>query len=416
MEVFVVLRIGRALAVVLVVVVVGLVGAASAFASPLWLVKGAVLKASEAISAPVKFGVLKFKWEEKTSGTKFEAECKRASGRMELDGGGPGKDKVRSLSFKECTLTKGGTECGLTIGGVTAEGLPGWATELQESGGKFYDLASEVKFSLILEGCETVSFNKTWLFKGNLEAEASTSSEKVKLVWPTSELSGDTLESEGAKAQLSGEGEVEVEGGSLKVMGEESKSEFGTRWYENGISVPIGTSLEALAAIVSGSKYSLKSTLAGVKIKIECSRQDSTGKIENKEDPGGEILGIGLSTTLFDSCEVPEPAGQECKIDEPIDFKINSKLIKISGETWDEFSPDPEGGAFVEITFTGCKTAALDTTAPVDGTADGLLENSNETTKFKGGTNESLTFGGNTATFSGESKTMLNSGGVLEGK
>jgi hypothetical protein len=187
-------------------------------------------------------------------------------------------------------------------------------------------------------------------------------------------------------------------------------------WYENGILIPLNTNLPVLSNIVSGSKYTLKSTLAGVKIKIECGQEDDEGNVWNHQDSNGEILGLDLILTLFDSCSVPEPTEQECKVNEPIEFKSNSKLITISGETWDEFTPDPEGGPFVEITFKGCKTAALNTTAPVDGTADGLLENSTEETKFKAGTNESLTFGGNLATFSGESKTMLNSGGTLKGE
>jgi hypothetical protein len=48
--------------------------------------------------------------------------------------------------------------------------------------------------------------------------------------------------------------------------------------------------------------------------------------------------------------------------------------------------------------------------------AASLVENANETTKFKAGENEELTFGGNTTTLSGASKTMLESGGTLEAK
>jgi hypothetical protein len=187
-------------------------------------------------------------------------------------------------------------------------------------------------------------------------------------------------------------------------------------WYENGILIPLESKLPALSKIVSGSKYTMKTTLAGVKIKIECSQEDDEGNVWNHEDSNGEILGLDLTLTLSDSCEVPEPTEQGCKVNEPIEFKLNSKLVTISGEVWDEFTPDPEGGPFVEFTLHGCKTSALNTTAPIDGSFDGLLEGSTETTKFKAGTNESITFGGNTATLSGESKTMLNSGGTLHGE
>jgi hypothetical protein len=181
-------------------------------------------------------------------------------------------------------------------------------------------------------------------------------------------------------------------------------------WFESGQFISPGV---RLAILSSGGPFTLKSTLAGVKVKIECSKEDDEGHVWNEEDTGGEVLGLDLILTLFDSCTVPEPASQKCEVDEPIEFKSNSKLITISEETWDEFTPDPAGGALLEITFNSCSSSILNTTTPVDGSADGLVENSNETTKFKGGTNETLTLGGNSATLTGETKTMLANGNTL---
>lgn len=164
---------------------------ASAYAGQVWVVNGSVLKTSETSMVNAKFGKLKITWENKS--TKFEAECVEASGEVELKGGSPGTDKFKALTFEGCALVKGGSGCKMTVGGVTAEELPGWPTELQGTSGKAYDLATGIKFSLILEKCAEVSFSKSWLFAGNLKAEVSTGSGKVKALYPATELEGDSL-------------------------------------------------------------------------------------------------------------------------------------------------------------------------------------------------------------------------------
>src|SRR4029077_11324378 len=138
--------------------VLGMTGvvSASAFAEPVWVVKGGVLKSSEIAKATIKFGKLKMTWEDKVAKTKFEAECKKATGEAELKGGEPGTDQLQSFKFKECALPEAvetATGCELTIGGVTAEELPGWSTKLEPSIEKTYDTVSGISFGLILEGC-----------------------------------------------------------------------------------------------------------------------------------------------------------------------------------------------------------------------------------------------------------------------
>jgi hypothetical protein len=230
----------------LVVLFVAGVSAASAYASPLWVVKGKGLKSSETSKAVLKFGKSTIKWEDKSTKTKFKVECKNVSGKVELKGGEPGTDKLQAFAFEECVLVEGASGCKITIGGVTAEELPGWPSELKTSGGKFYDIFTGIKFSLILEKCEKVSFSKTWLFEGNLKAEVTNEAEKIKTVFPTTALEGDTLKSEGAEALLSTEGKLEEEAGGALEIKEGSPPPPSPRTWEECLNEHTGTGTKYL--------------------------------------------------------------------------------------------------------------------------------------------------------------------------
>src|SRR5580700_11352314 len=90
----------------------GSVMASSAYATePGWVAKEHALLSGETRTATLKLSKLKIKWEDKSTTTKFEVECKKASGEGELKGGFPGTDEMTSLEFEECTLPKGPTGC-----------------------------------------------------------------------------------------------------------------------------------------------------------------------------------------------------------------------------------------------------------------------------------------------------------------
>lgn len=386
--------------------VAGGVMAASADAAPLWEVKGKILKtSSETSSAVVSFGKLTIKWEDKSSGTKFEAECKKASGTAELKGGDPGTDKVKTLTFKECVLSKGETGCSLTIGGVTAEGLPGWVTELQASGSKIYDLATNVKFSLILEGCEKVSFNKTWLFSGNLKAEVRNGTEKVELILPTTELEGDTLEVEGAKAQISGEGKLEVEGGALAVTPE------GNEFYNSK-----GELIQGLLNVaVSGGKSELRGeAVGGTLMHISCEHVDGKGWIHNGP-VNGILTGLGLILALFLECKVLKPSSSNCEIEGGnVHTLAHTSILTLNSKPYVDSTP-AEGTHFTIIKLVNCTNTGLDGNYPVNGTAVGLMDNITSELEFTSGSpNNKLLFGGNPVEFEGKAKVEMEGGGNIE--
>jgi hypothetical protein len=216
--------------------------ASSALAAPppnesVWVSKEHTLKsASETRSAVAKFSKLKIRWEDKSTTNKFEVECKQASGEVELKGGFPGTDKLTALTFEECALVKGGTNCKLTAGSVSAEELPGWLTKLEpKTRGEIFDAAAEVKFSLVLTGCKKGSFNKSWVFKGSLKAATKSESGKVKLTLPTLAGGAEPLEVEGDEASLSGSGELEEKAGALAALVQRSRRTLrGGRAREHG--------------------------------------------------------------------------------------------------------------------------------------------------------------------------------------
>jgi hypothetical protein len=395
-------------AVVLVLLVMSAVGvatASSAYAGAVWVVNGVTLKTSETSSVAVGFGPLLLKWEDITSGTRFEGECKKTSGKEELKGGNPGKGKVQSLMFKECALIKGETGCKITIGGWTAEGLPGWPTELEDDRGEIFDLTTAITFSLILEGCEKISFNKTWLFKGNLNAEVHNGTEKVKLGYPTVAIEGGTLESEGAKARLSGEAELEKEGGTLQV-GEEVSP--GHKWLKNGSEL-----FKEEPVLSEGGLFALNA--AGKE--VACKKLKDVADIS----PGTKGLVLDLHflecVTTVSTCFVHSPGAANGLIlvgDIPDELTLaeTSGGVKVLA---DEFKESPTSKEFVKLEFepeSACKTPGYVNTK-VKGHVDG--EVSGELITFpkpelKGNTLEAF---GSAASLFGDDKQMFTLGGTL---
>ena len=348
------LRIKSIIPALAVLVVCG-AASASAYATPVWLVKGKTLEASETGSAIAKFGKLTVTWEDKVSKASFEAECKKASGKVELKGGNPGTDKVKALTFEECALVKGASGCKMKAGGVSAEELPGWPTKLEIDSGKTYDSGTGIKFSLILEGCETVGFNKTWLFKGVLKAEAKNGIGKINLILPAVAVEGDTLESEGARALLAGEGELEEEGGGTLEFKEaaEACSPKTPAYCIAGVELT-GSEEETIESETATTIF--KDVGAGVE--FTCKTKE-TGTIK----AGGK----GTGRFEFSSCSVQKPS-TSCKINEPFVFETESNLIEFEGKLADRFTPKG-GEIFTTLRFESCSL----TESEVSGQITALL-------------------------------------------
>src|SRR4029077_2239319 len=208
-----------------------------------------------------------------------------------------------------------------------------------------YDTVSGISFGLILEGCKKVSYSKTWLFRGTLKAEVKNETGKVKMTFPATAVTGDTLQSEGAEATLSGEGKLEErEGGTLEFKEEKAgppqlykcvKVAAGTGRFTNGNCTTEGAPkefelelLKELLKIVTKqvAPMELEGKLSGVTVEIKCEKQKGTGSVHNGEvakdlepEKGSKILtGLGLASSEFEACSVTKPVGQECKVKQPI--------------------------------------------------------------------------------------------------
>jgi hypothetical protein len=169
------------------------------------------------------------------------------------------------------------------------------------------------------------------------------------------------------------------------------------------VAIPRGVRLKTKS---SGVPFTLKGTLAGVKITTECKKEQDEGWLEN---PAGTGNGTDLESTTFTECTVA-PTGQECKVKEPIKSLTNTALISVDIKVEDHFTP--EGAHFEEITFEGCKTSALNGTFPVNGGAYGVIPTESSLLQFSGETSE-LTFGGNPARLSGTNTQETTEGAGL---
>jgi hypothetical protein len=390
------------------------VASASAYAGEVWLVKGKTLTSGEKGNATTKFGKLTIKWEDSSSKTYFEAECAKASGESELKGGNPGTDKTSALKIKECVLVKAGAGCELTVGGVTTEELPGWSTSLELKGGKVYDVFSGVSFSLILEGCEKVSFSKTWLFRGTLKAELTEESGKLKVVFPSTPPEGDSLKAEGAEAKLVGEGKMEEkEGGTLGIMEETVGGGSGPYMYNAGASEPFMGALE-LSAIQSGNSE-WKVTIAGVAVKFQCEEGHS------EETHGENVLSAGIEHFLgltflhFLKCTVTKPAGKGCLVTNEL-ILVHSHILGLIVGGVPRVQFYPLSGNFTNINIDGCSNPTLNGTFPMAGSLQAIPNNTTSTLELTESSGSELEFAGNSATFTGNFAIEMKGGGALEFK
>jgi hypothetical protein len=372
---------------------------------PVWVSKEHTLKSSsETRSAVAKFGKLKIRWEDKTTTTKFEVECKKASGEVELKGGFPGKDQLTTLTFEECSLIKGAGGCKLTAGSVMAEELPGWSTELKLA--PLADVFTGVRFSLALNGCTKGSFSKTWIFKGNLKATLKNESGKVKLTLPTLAGGAEPIETEGDEASLSGPGEFEEKTGTLAA------EEATARWYsEAGERFAEGVRTNILIESVGNTTINFK--VEGTEAEISCPVLEGEGWVENPTTGGA---GLDLHEARYKKCSVPKPGGG-CKVPlESFHEAANSALVYKGTTIFDRLIGTVGIVNLAEIKIEGCEKAVLNKTWTLRGAEESsgiLAEFNNEKSTLKFGA-VGITMNSEKGTLTAEDKVETETGKKIQ--
>lgn len=142
------------------------------------------------------------------------------------------------------------------------------------------------------------------------------------------------------------------------------------------------------------SPFSLPTTVAGVKFKVECTTLSGEGNIENQEVEGTPRIAGGEIKLEFSGCTVTEPAGKGCKVAEP----INSAELKSETSGLKTIYGPASGETFMTMTVSGCSIAALNGEKKVTGKAVGINEEATpETTEFTETSGSELKFAGNAA-------------------
>ena len=77
-----------------------------------------------------------------------------------------------------------------------------------------------------------------------------------------------------------------------------------------------------------------------------------------------------------------------------------------------DFAPE-SGNTFTSITIDGCTNVSLNNTFKVNGTARGLVNNTNSSVKFSNTTGSKLTLGGNPAVYTDEIQNVMEGGEKL---
>lgn len=198
---------------------------ATAEAEPSWVVNGKLVKLGEEKPVGGSVRTLRFRWQEAGTNEVFRVACTAAAWTGVVLGNG--RDRVNTLTYAGCSLTQGPAGCVLAAGGVVALNLP-WASDVVRRAGGFVDYLVIHELSITTQGCTSGTLNRTWNLTGNVGAQMSNSGSIVDVDYPTTEEEGDSFENEGTTALMSGEGEVELEGGGRLEIGEESEGGGGS--------------------------------------------------------------------------------------------------------------------------------------------------------------------------------------------
>ncbi len=182
-----------------------------------------------------------------------------------------------------------------------------------------------------------------------------------------------------------------------------SGTSTGGKWTK--YKIPTGTSLK-VDSKTGAEKFVLKIKALTLTIKIECTNETDRGTAEN---PAGGGAGKDKEIIEFTGCTVPEPAGQGCKVKEPIIADATTELVEFNGKAADEFKP--EGTLFTVITFTGCSNAEINKSFPVGGTDTGIALNATSELEFTVASSN-LTFGGEPVTLKGKASVLMEGNGA----
>lgn len=195
---------------------------------------------------------------------------------------------------------------------------------------------------------------------------------------------------------------VEVPEGTGKYANNHCSAEGAPKkWSTVRLSNGVPTEVSSAAA----SNFTLSATLSGIKTKIVCSTiANSAGSIENTEAEGkgsGQVI-------AFSGCEVSEPAGKGCTVNQPITTNALKVATTMPTSTENKVTFTPESSEeYATVTLANCSVGALNGPKPVKGSAAGVGSESDASLLTFTSTSSSLTLAGQTATFTGSSRTSM---------
>jgi hypothetical protein len=172
-------------------------------------------------------------------------------------------------------------------------------------------------------------------------------------------------------------------------------------------TVPLFFSPSKFTTMTTG-ETKLRTTIGGVAFEITCTGWAGPGEAKNLESGGSSASEIVWE---FSGCTVTSPAGKGCAVSAGA-FSSN-KLKAASPEMGITFSPE-SGETIATITIEKCSTPALNGAKALKGTAKATVnEKTPQSQEFTSTSGSSLTFGGQTATFTGKSHWRTEDGTVL---
>jgi hypothetical protein len=149
------------------------------------------------------------------------------------------------------------------------------------------------------------------------------------------------------------------------------------------------------------TQFITKTVIAGINVEALCEEWTGAGKATN-EMVGGVMQNVGTGLSLeATKCVMTKPAGQECVL-KGGKFTVPSatSLTETVGEV-SKVKFSPPGKVFTEFTIEKCKTAGLNGTYPVEGTATGIINSANPAKLEFTKTSSALTLGTRPVTLEG---------------
>lgn len=213
-------------------------------------------------------------------------------------------------------------------------------------------------------------------------------------------------------------------GSTLHVCTEEGLNQSTLERYTNGTCLVTDTITpghfhtteiaNGTATKVTGEgegNQELSATLSGVKFTIKCTGQMTTAGTGTNVEEGGVMKTKGAGIVIeYTGCTVTAPAEKGCKIKEGKIKTVALKSITVdeAGEVMKvKFEPE-SGTKFTTITVEGCSVSALNGEKPVEGTASGLVSKTDAgLLEFTSTSGSALTFGGQAATYTGKTRSVM---------